>query len=212
VIDLDARELAARDAYKLMIGIIVPRAIAFVSTLSVDGTLNLAPFSFFTGVGSDPPTLCISMIYRDGEPKDSLRNIIETGEFVVNSVSYEIGERMNLTSGEYPAEIDEFALSGLTPAPSLKVKPPRVAESPTSMECILHQVVVVGNPPKQVGIVVGEIVQFRIREDLYENGRINPYALDAIGRMAGDSYATTREIFEMKRPKVERPERSSNKD
>ncbi len=201
MIDLAASDLPARDAYKLMIGIIVPRAIAFVSTISRSGTLNLAPFSFFTGVGSNPPMLCISMIYRDGEPKDSLRNIIDTGEFVVNSVSYALGERMNLTSGEYGADIDEFDLSGLTPVPSLKVKPPRVAESPTSMECVLHQVVTVGNAPKQVGIVIGEIVQFRIREDLYDNGRINPHALDAIGRMAGDSYATTHEIFEMKRPK-----------
>ena len=201
MIDLDASELPARDAYRLMIGIIVPRAIAFVSTISRAGTLNLAPFSFFTGVGSNPPMLCISMIYRDGEPKDSLRNIIDTGEFVVNSVSYELGECMNLTSGEYAADIDEFDLSGLTPVPSLKVKPPRVAESPTSMECILHQVVTVGNAPKQVGIVIGEIVQFRIREDLYDNGRVNPHALDAIGRMAGDSYSTTHEIFEMKRPK-----------
>ncbi len=201
MIDLDARDLPARDAYRLMIGIIVPRAIAFVSTISRDGTLNLAPFSFFTGVGSNPPMLCISMIYRDGEPKDSLRNIIDTGEFVVNSVSYELGERMNLTSGEYAADIDEFDLSGLTPVPSLKVKPPRVAESPTSLECVLHQVVTVGNAPKQVGIVIGEIVQFRIREDLYDNGRVNPHTLDAIGRMAGDSYSTTHEIFEMKRPK-----------
>lgn len=205
MIDLDARDLTERDAYRLMIGIVVPRAIAFVSTLSADGVLNLAPFSFFTAIGSDPPTLCVAMIYRDGQPKDSLRNIIATGEFVVNSVSYEIREQMNLASGDYMPEVDEFTLSGLTSAPSLKVKPPRVAESPTSMECVLNQVVTVGNAPKQVGLVIGEIVQFRIREDLYDNGRVNPHALDAIGRMAGDSYATTREIFDMKRPQVERP-------
>jgi flavin reductase (DIM6/NTAB) family NADH-FMN oxidoreductase RutF len=203
VIDFDPAEMTARDAYRLMIGIIVPRAIAFVSTLSAQGTLNLAPFSFFTAVGDAPPTICISMMYRDGEPKDSLRNIMDTGEFVVNSVSYAMRERMNLTSGEYGPDTDEFALAGLTPAPSLLVKPPRVAESSTSMECILQQVVTVGRAPRLSGLVIGEVVKFRISEDVYDNGRVDPHALDAIGRMAGDGYATTRELFDIKRPVVE---------
>lgn len=202
MIELAASELAPRDAYRLMIGIIVPRAIAFVSTMSPEGKLNLAPYSFFTGVGQDPPMLCISVLWRKGEPKDTLRNIEATREFVVNSVSEEIATQMNLTSGDYPSDTDEFDLSGLTPAPSVVVRPPRVAESPTALECRLNQIVTVGNAPSLASIVIGEIVHFRIREDLYQNGRVDQDALHAIGRMAGSGYARTRDLFDLERPTV----------
>ncbi len=202
MIELSAAELAARDAYKLMIGIIVPRAIAFVSTISAAGQVNLAPFSFFTGVGQDPPMLCFSIIARKGQPKDTLRNIEQTREFVVCSVSEEIASQMNLTSGDYPPDNDEFAIAGLTAAPSVVVRPPRVAESLTAMECKLHQIVTVGNAPSIASIVIGEIVHFRIAEQLYQAGRVDQQALHAIGRMAGDGYSRTNDQFELKRPVV----------
>ena len=132
---VDPRSATARDVYKLMIGAIVPRPIAFVSTISPEGIYNLAPFSFFTGISANPPAICFCPMVRAGDDprKDTLRNIEETGEFVVNVVSEEFAEKMNQTSGEYPFEVDEFALSGLTPLPSDLVK--RSEERRVGKEC-----------------------------------------------------------------------------
>src|SRR5215470_13794638 len=132
-----------RDIYKLMVGVIVPRPIAFVSTISADGIRNLAPFSFFTGISANPPVICFSPMIRgsDGARKDTLRNIEVTKEFVVNVVSEGFAEKMNICSAEFPPEVDEFEMSGLTPVPSDLVKPPRVKESCINLECRLVQIV-----------------------------------------------------------------------
>jgi flavin reductase (DIM6/NTAB) family NADH-FMN oxidoreductase RutF len=196
-----------RQVYKLMTGIIVPRPVALVSTVDREGVANLAPFSFFTGVGSVPPTLlfCPGVRARSlgaGEDlrKDTLRNVEETGEFVVNAVSDAISAAANATAAEVPPEVDEFDLSGLTAVASDLVRPPRVAESPAQMECKLLQVIYTSREPGGGVIVLGEIVRFHVRKDLVDNFRVDPEGLDAVGRMAGNTWARTRERVELVRP------------
>lgn len=203
---VDPRSATARDVYKLMIGAIVPRPIAFVSTISPEGIYNLAPFSFFTGISANPPAICFCPMVRAGDDprKDTLRNIEETGEFVVNVVSEEFAEKMNQTSGEYPFEVDEFALSGLTPLPSDLVKPPRVSESHINMECKLLEILRVSALPLGGSVVVGEVLLFHVDDGIIDDFRIDPEKLRAIGRMSGNSYTRTRDRFEMVRPVVDR--------
>jgi len=158
-----------RSIYKLMTGAIVPRPIAFVSSVGSDGVHNLAPFSFFAGVSADPPVICFCPMIRssDGKKKDTLHNIEATGEFVVNVVSEELVAQMNICSGEYPPDFDEFALSGLTPVGSDLVKPPRVKEARISMECTLHQIIPVSDRPLGASIVLGRILRFHIQDELF---------------------------------------------
>ena len=193
---------AAQNIYKLMVGLIVPRPIAFVSSLSADGVPNLAPFSFFTAVSADPPVICFAPMIRgkDATRKDTLNNIEATGEFVVSIVSEEFGEQMNACSGEYPPEVDEFKVSRLTPTPSEIVKPPRVAEAKASMECRLVQVVHVS--PKKLGgsLVLGEVLRFHVNDAIVDSFRIDADKLNAIGRMGGPTYVRTRDRFDMIRP------------
>jgi flavin reductase (DIM6/NTAB) family NADH-FMN oxidoreductase RutF len=196
-----------RDVYKLLIGSVVPRPIALVSTVSAGGVRNLAPFSFFNAICPNPPMVCFSPTFKaspNGEPgrKDTLRNVQETGEFVVNIVSEDFAEAMNATSGEYPPEIDEFLVSGLTPAPSDIVRPPRVKESKVQMECRLVQVVTVSQRPLGASLVIGEVLRFHVDDSIVDNFRIDPNKLRAIGRMGGTSYARTSDRFELARPVV----------
>jgi flavin reductase (DIM6/NTAB) family NADH-FMN oxidoreductase RutF len=199
---IDPREASAANIYKLMIGLIVPRPIAFVSTLSAAGIRNLAPFSFFTGICSNPPVICFSCgRTRDAQKKDTLRNVEETGEFVVNVVSEEFAAQMNICSTEFPPEVDEFTASGLTPVASELVKPPRVAESRAAMECRLLQIVEVSPQPLGGSLVLGEVLRFHIDDPLFENFKIDAGGLNAIGRMGGAAYTRTRDRFDMERPK-----------
>jgi len=193
-----------RDIYKLMVGVIVPRPIAFVSTISLDGIRNLAPFSFFTGISANPPVICFCPMIRgaDGARKDTLRNIEAVREFVVNVVSEEFAAQMNICSTEFPADVDEFEASGLTPIPSDLVKPPRVKESHINMECRLLQIVDVSAKPLGGSIVLGEVLRFHIDDTLFENFKIDPDKLHPIGRMGGPSYARTTDRFDMVRPKT----------
>ncbi len=194
------------EIYKLMTGIIVPRPVALVSTIDQAGFRNVAPFSFFSGVGSNPPTLLFCPTLRSAENrpddrKDTLRNVEQTGEFVVNVVSESIAEAANATASEVSPEIDEFELAGLTAIPSEAVRPPRVAESPAHFECKLLQIVFTGSHPGSGVVVLGEIVRVHVRADLETHFRIDPAGLDAIGRMAGNTWVRTRERFELTRPK-----------
>jgi flavin reductase (DIM6/NTAB) family NADH-FMN oxidoreductase RutF len=199
-------ECQPRQMYKLLTGMIVPRPVALVSTMDKQGVANLAPFSFFCGVGSNPPTVLFCPSLRPGatagtvEPKDTLRNVEETGEFVINVVSDVISAATNASSAEVPPEVDEFVLSGLTPVASVVVRPPRVAESPAQMECKLHQIIYTGHGPGSGVIVLGEVVRFHLREDLVEDFRVDPAGLDAVGRMAGNTWVRTRDRFELIRP------------
>jgi flavin reductase (DIM6/NTAB) family NADH-FMN oxidoreductase RutF len=191
------------DIYKLMIGIIIPRPIAFVSSIDADGILNLAPFSYFTACSSNPPVVCFCTSVRS-EPrphKDTLENIRATGEFVVNVVSEEIAEQMNKTSADVPPEVDEFVLSGLTPLASDLVKPPRVAESKAQMECKLRQIVPVSEKPGGGVLVLGEVLRFHILESVMDGLKVDPGKLKAIGRMGGPTYVRTDDRFNMERPR-----------
>ena len=200
---LDPAQLAPTDVYKLMIGMIVPRPIAFVSSMDAAGVKNLAPFSYFTACSSNPPVVCFCTTVRAGEQphKDTLRNIEATGDFVVNIVSEEIAEQMNKTAIDVPPEIDEFELSGLTPIASDLVRPPRVAESKVQMECRLHQIVRVSDRPGGGILVLGEVLLFHVLESLLDGYKIDPEKLSAIGRMGGPSYVRTHDRFDMQRPK-----------
>jgi flavin reductase (DIM6/NTAB) family NADH-FMN oxidoreductase RutF len=191
------------DIYKLMIGIIIPRPIAFVSSIDVAGVRNLAPFSYFTACSSNPPVVCFCTSLRSGPRphKDTLENIRATGEFVVNVVSEEIAEQMNKTSAEVPPEVDEFVLSCLTPVASDLVKPPRVAESKAQMECKLRQIVPVSEKPGGGILVLGEVLRFHILESVLDGFKVDPGELKAIGRMGGPTYVRTDDRFNMERPR-----------
>ena len=199
---IDPTEHEAPNIYKLMVGAIIPRPIAFVSTISAQGVLNLAPFSFFTGISANPPVICFSPMVRgsDGQRKDTLHNIEATREFVVNVVSEEFAAKMNVCSAEFPPDVDEFAISGLTPVPSDLVKPPRVRESHVQMECRLLQVLHVSPKPLGGSIVLGEVIRFHVDDALIENYKIDPDKLCAIGRMGGPTYTRTTDRFDMQRP------------
>lgn len=203
VIHFSPGECKPQDLYKVLSGSIIPRPIAFVSTIDAKGIPNLAPFSFFTGVGSNPPVVCFSPVLRSGEEpsKDTLRNVRETHEFVVNIVSEEFVEKMNMTAAEVGPEIDEFDLSGLTPVASELVKPPRVAESKVQMECRVLQIVPTGNQPGSGVLVLGEVVRFHVQEAVFDNFRIDPTKLHAVGRLAGTTYVRTTDTFDLERPK-----------
>jgi flavin reductase (DIM6/NTAB) family NADH-FMN oxidoreductase RutF len=200
-----------KQIYKLMTGIIVPRPVALVSTVDRHGLVNLAPFSAFTMAGSNPPAVLFCPGLRapkEANPgehpdlrKDTLRNVEETGEFVVNVVSEAIAAATNATAAEVPPDVDEFSLAGLTAVASQAVRPPRVAESPAAMECKLLQVIYVGREPGAGVIVLGEVVRIHLREDLLEDFRVDPAGLDAVGRMAGSTWVRTRDLIEFARPK-----------
>jgi len=190
-----------QDNYKLLIGSVVPRPIAWVSTRSTDGRLNLAPFSFFQAVCPDPPTVIISVGRRaDGAWKDTAVNALATGELVVNLVNVQVGEAMNVSSGAYPFGVSEFELAGVTPADSAVVKVPRVAEAPIAFECRLGQTITMCPGEGDHLLVLAEVVAFYVRDDLYHNGRIDPARLQPLGRLAGNQYSMPGEIFEMVRP------------
>ena len=186
---------------RVLTGVVVPRPIAFVSTVSTDGIVNLAPYSFFNAVAYDPPTIVFSSSRRaPTKEKDTLANIEATGEFVVNIVVDDIAEAMNKTAAEYPADVSEFEIAGLTPAPSDRVKAPRVAESPVNMECRLVQVVPIGSGDHAHGLVIGEIIWMHVRDDIIDGHRINHQVLKPTGRLAGNMYCHTDDTYEMVRP------------
>jgi flavin reductase (DIM6/NTAB) family NADH-FMN oxidoreductase RutF len=187
----DPSQHAPGDIYKLMTGLIVPRPIAFVSSLSPDGVRNLAPFS-----------VCFSPMIRgaDGSRKDTLINIEATGEFVVSVVSEEFARQMNVCSAEYPPSVDEFVESGLTPVPSDLVRPPRVGEALAAMECRLVQIVHVSPKPLGGSLVLGEVLRFHVADAIAHEYRIDPAQLHAIGRMGGPTYARTTDRFDLPRP------------
>ena len=194
----------SRDNYKLLIGAVVPRPIAWVSTLGPDGRPNLAPFSYFQAVCPDPPTVIVSVARRpEGERKDTGRNAEAAGEFVVNIVNLELAEAMNATSGDYPYGMSEFEVAGLETARSHVVRTPRVAAAPIALECRLARVVPVGREPHDYLVLFGEVVCFYVRDDLYDNGRIDAARLQPLGRLAGNQYSKPGEIFELIRPKYQ---------
>ena len=195
---IDPQKSSLKDIYKLMSASIVPRPIAFVSTISKSGVPNLAPFSYFTGLTSQPPTLCISIARKGPQAlkKDTLVNIEETGEFVVNTVSEFFVEKMAVTGQDFPADVNEFSEAGLTEEKSTIVQAPRVKESLISLECKLHQIVQIG--PAQPGagfLVIGEIVLFHIADEIFLDGKIDVQKLNPVGRLAGYDYMSVGRVY-----------------
>ncbi|MEM9953484.1 MAG: flavin reductase family protein [Chloroflexota bacterium] len=202
MITINPADLERTQVYKLMTGSIVPRAIAWVSTQAPDGTLNLAPFSYFTAVSANPPLVlfCSGTRSADKNDKDTYHNAKATGEFVVNFVNVATAEAMNITATELPADVDEFERAGLTPIASEIVSVPRVAESPIHFECKLHQIVDAGDGR----IVIGEVVYMHFDDDVYQEGNyINMETYQPIARLAGSNYARLGEIFSLQRPPSE---------
>lgn len=191
-----------QDAYKLLIGAIVPRPIAWVSTMDTNGRLNVAPFSYFSPVASNPMTLlfCPGWSSARGRMKDTYYNVLDVPEFVVNIVDEHTKEAMNQTAAECEPDVDEFVLAGLTPVPSQLIRVPRIGEAPVAFECVVQQIVMVNEGPGGGAVVFGEVKSVYVRDDLLDNGRILPERLQPIGRMAGGAYARMTELFEMSRP------------
>lgn len=185
-----------------MIDAITPRPIAWVSTLSAEGRTNLAPFSFFQGVCANPPTLLFTGANdRNGKRKDSVINVEQVPEFVVNVVPYALRETMNLTAAPLPHGESEFEKFHIESAPSLRVRPPRVAAAPAAFECRLDRIVRIGEGPLAANVVFGTVLCMHVSEAvLGPDGRISPQKLDTIGRMGGDCYTRTTELFTIKRP------------
>ena len=200
---IDFQKLPPRESYPWLINAINPRPIAWVSTISAAGATNLAPFSFFQGVCASPPTLLFTGANdRTGKKKDSIVNVEEVGEFVVNVVPYALRESMNLTSAPLAHGDSEFDKFKIATAPSTLVSPPRVAASPVSFECRLDRIVRIGEGPLAGNVVFGTVLCAHVDEAvLGPDGQIDPRKLDTIGRMGGDYYTRTTELFTIARPK-----------
>jgi len=199
----DPRDLDVKEAHDLLVGAVLPRPIAFVSTVGEHGIYNVAPFSYFTALSSKPAVVGIGIGgKRDGTKKDTLVNIEFTRDFVINMVTESLVEAMNQASGEYPSHVDEFKEIGLTPCPGDLVRSPRVAESPVNMECRLMQILEFGQAPRIQSFVIGEIIRVHVQDEVWVNGVISADKLKAIGRLGEDLYCRTMDMFEMKRPGV----------
>jgi flavin reductase (DIM6/NTAB) family NADH-FMN oxidoreductase RutF len=197
----DLAALDAQNAYKLLVSTVVPRPIAWVTTKDLDGSVNAAPFSFFNAVSGDPPVVAIGIGGRGpGDIKDTGGNIRRTGQFVVNLVSAALAEQMNVTAIDFDKSVNELAEAGLTTAPSAKVGPPRIAESPVSLECERLVIVEVG---VDRAVVLGRVVAIHIQDDCVLNPErcyVDTQKLDLIGRMHGGGwYARTRDSFDLPR-------------
>jgi flavin reductase (DIM6/NTAB) family NADH-FMN oxidoreductase RutF len=201
--ELDPRNLDARSRHLLLSGLIVPRPIGWISSVAADGTLNLAPYSFFNLVSSAPPTLIVSIGMRDGREKDTLANARATQELVVNLVSRSLVEAMNATAIESPPEHDEFAFAALTPTPSARVRPPRVAQAHAHLECRVTEVIPIADDDGRVAnhALFARVIHVHVDDALFTPPhRIDVRTLDPIARLAGDEYAALGEIFAIARP------------
>lgn len=197
----DPLEIDQKAIYKLLTGSVIPRPIGWISSLSLNGIPNLAPFSFFNAVGDDPPHVMFSTVRSNDSNKDTLNNVLATKEFVVNMVTEDTVERMNKTAEIVAPEVNEFELAGLTPIASIKVKPARVKESPITMECeLVHHYTLENHQYGGATIIIGRIVMFHIDESvLLDNYKINLETYKPVARLAGSNYAKLGEIFSIKR-------------
>jgi len=205
MLTLDPDNMKVIDRYKLLIGSIIPRPIAFVSTESSSGLKNLAPFSFFNCISSNPPCIVFSVSRKpDGTKKDTLINIEETGQFVVNSSNAWFAEALVHTAATYPYGVDEMEKVGLTPIPSQKIKPPRVKEAAIQFECETYKTVEVGDGSAgSATLVIGKIVLFHIHEKAYKDGKIDHKELQAFARLGGISYTTIESTFDLAVPNID---------
>ena len=202
MLSIDPATNTERENYKLLIGSIIPRPIAFVTTSSGDGVINGAPFSYFSIVSSNPPMISIAIQRKEGIQKDTARNINELKEFVIHIVDEQIVEKVNATAANLPPEQSEIELVNFTQISSTKISVPGIKEAKIRMECILEKSLELGGSDEPgCDLIIGRVVQFHIENDIYENGRINPSGLAAVSRLAGQDYAQIGEIFSLERPK-----------
>jgi flavin reductase (DIM6/NTAB) family NADH-FMN oxidoreductase RutF len=200
---IDPATLDRKSAHDVMVGVALPRPIAFISTAGENGIYNLAPYSFFIPLSAKPAIVGVGIgRKRDGSKKDTLVNIEFSKDFVINVVTESLAEAMNQTSGEYPPEVDEFQVAKLTPERADLVKAPMVAESPVRMECRLLQILEYGEFPSIQNFVIGEVIRVHVKDEFWADGEIQSSRLKTIGRMGGDSYCRMTNIFEMKRPVI----------
>jgi len=199
---IDPTSISERENYKFLIGSIIPRPIAFVTTLSEEGVLNGAPFSYFNIVSSNPPMISLSIQRTEGRQKDTARNIASLKEFVVHIVDEQNVEKINKTAASLPPNQSEIELAGLTSIESVKVSVPGVKEAKVRLECLLEQSLELGgvNSPG-CDFIIGRVVQYHIEDDIYAKGRIDPRGLAAVSRLAGANYAKIGDLFEIERPK-----------
>ncbi|MCM3728390.1 flavin reductase family protein [Neobacillus cucumis] len=202
MLSIDPASMSERENYKFLIGSIIPRPIAFVTSISKDGVLNGAPFSYFNIVSSNPPMISLSIQRSAGGQKDTARNITESKQFVVHMVDEHNVEKINKTAANLPPNQSEIELADLTSVDSVKISVPGVKEAKIRMECVLeHSLELGGLDSPGCDLMIGRVVHFHIENDIYENGRINPRGLAAVSRLAGNNYAKIGEVFEIERPK-----------
>ena len=201
MISIDPSKNSERENYKFLIGSIIPRPIAFVTSMSNEGVLNGAPFSYFNIVSANPPMISLAIQRSGGKLKDTARNIIGSKEFVVHIVDEQNVELINKTAASLPPDQSEIDLAQLTPVKSDKISTPGVKEAKVRMECTLEQALELGGADSPgCDLIIGRIVQFHIDSNLYQSGRIDPKGLAAVSRLAGNNYAKIGEIFEIERP------------
>lgn len=202
MLSLDPANNTERENYKLLTGSIIPRPIAFVTCVAKDGTINGAPFSYFNIVSSNPPMISISIQRKDGMPKDTARNILNNKEFVVHIVDEKNVEKINETAASLQPDQSEIEKANLTLIDSKIVSVPGVKEAKVRFECTLDQSIEL-EAEGTIGadLIIGRIVQYHIKSDLYKDGRVNQDKLQAVSRLAGSNYAKVGEVFSIVRPK-----------
>ncbi|MNO99803.1 Flavoredoxin [compost metagenome] len=201
LVSIDPSTISERDNYKLLIGSVIPRPIAFVTSMSENGVLNGAPFSYFNIVSSNPPMISLSIQRKGGQLKDTARNIAQKGQFVVHVVDEHNVGQINMTAASLPSEQSEIQLAGLTAIDSTKISVPGVKEAKIRMECVLeHSLELGGVDAPGCDFIIGRVVQFHIEDEIYTDGRIDPIGLAAVSRLAGTNYAKVGEIFSIERP------------
>jgi len=205
MITIDPSAISERDNYKLLSGSIVPRPIAFVTTLSDNGVLNGAPFSYFSIVSTQPPMLSVSVGRKQGVMKDTARNAIHAGAFVVHVVDERNVEKVNVTAAGLPSDVSEVEIAGLTQVDSEMIQVPGVEEAKIRMECVLEQVIPLGGAGSEPAndLLIGRVVRFHLANDVYDpiKGYINSESLRPVGRMAGNDYAALGKLFSIERPR-----------
>ncbi len=198
---IDPTTLSPREAYALFISAIVPRPIAFVTSMNEHKMVNAAPFSFFNAIASSPLLLMISIARKKGARKHTTENILHTKNFVVNVVTEDLVQAMNISAGDFPPDISEIEAAHLSLTPSIRITTPSIAEAAVRCECILHKHIEVGNEPSD--LIIGEVVQFHVKEGFLSNGVIDQTKLRPVGRMGGNFYSKTNDVFELPRYNVE---------
>lgn len=201
---IDFASLSPRKAYQYLSASVAPRPICFASTVDKNGNVNLSPYSFFNVVSGDPPMMVFApqLSGRDGSSKDTLNNVLEVPEVVINVVNHALVEQMSLTSTAYPADVNEFVKAGLTQVESDVIQPPRVGESPVAFECIVDRVIALGDGPMAGNMVLARAVRVHVREEYLTEGKLDPTLLDLVGRMGGSDYvrASGHALFEIPKP------------